>query len=250
MVLRNALSTTKFNVGFYSRPFRRKFRSLLGMPPTVPLSCQIPDVIEKFRSLGLRRQKGFFVEVGGFDGETYSNTCFLADDGWQGVYVEPVPAFCRKIRWRHLFNDVAVEQVAIAEKETTLSFFVDGPLSTAQEDVDRAHENLGWLKKDRAKKQIKVPALPINAVLSKNGVPENFDLMVIDIEGGERAVINSLFASSWRPRILVVELCDLHPQFTHFPRLQKIDRENRSVIRRNGYKEYYADHINTIFVRA
>ena len=45
--------------------------------------------------------KGTFVEIGAYDGESFSNTSFLADLGWNGLYVEPVPKFAALCRARH-----------------------------------------------------------------------------------------------------------------------------------------------------
>lgn len=58
-----------------------------------PINCQIPHCAAIFEELfGLKRD-GFFVEAGAYDGESFSNTSFLADIGWRGVYVEPVVEF-------------------------------------------------------------------------------------------------------------------------------------------------------------
>jgi hypothetical protein len=58
------------------------------------------------------RSHGSFVEVGASDGESYSNTCGLADIGWEGIYVEPVKELAKKCRLRHRKNDVSVYNCA------------------------------------------------------------------------------------------------------------------------------------------
>ncbi len=44
------------------------------------------------------RRGGFFVDIGAYDGVTYSNTCFLERElGWQGICFEPNPEAFRKL---------------------------------------------------------------------------------------------------------------------------------------------------------
>src|SRR5262245_29035772 len=69
----------------------RKFGIIANGTSAVSNSCQIPNLREQYESLGLSPHTGYFVEVGAFDGESFSNTSFLADQGWSGLYVEPVP---------------------------------------------------------------------------------------------------------------------------------------------------------------
>ena len=68
---------------------------------TVNDDCQIPLLDWLYdRHFGLIND-GQFVEFGAFDGEYVSNTCFLADMDWRGLYVEPVPEYFEKCRARH-----------------------------------------------------------------------------------------------------------------------------------------------------
>src|SRR5579885_680685 len=67
-------------------------------------TCQIPILGGLYEHLFGERTDGTFVEVGAYDGETYSNTSSLADLGWRGVYVEPVPSSVARCRQRHARN--------------------------------------------------------------------------------------------------------------------------------------------------
>jgi hypothetical protein len=110
----------------------------------VSLTCQIP----KFKSLseiygfawGWKRD-GVFVEVGAYDGESFSNTSCLADLGWRGHYVEPVPKFAAACRARHSGNrGVHVHQYAVSDRASsgqTLEISPAGPFSSSsQEEID------------------------------------------------------------------------------------------------------------------
>src|SRR5471032_2499694 len=86
----------------------RKIAVVLTGRSAVSASCQIPGLRRKYGELGLNPRAGIFVEIGAFDGEAFSNTSFLADQGWRGLYVEPIPEYCRRTRQRHFLNDVSI----------------------------------------------------------------------------------------------------------------------------------------------
>jgi FkbM family methyltransferase len=44
---------------------------------------------------------GHFLDIGAFDGESFSNTCALVELGWSGVMVEPALEACAKLLKRH-----------------------------------------------------------------------------------------------------------------------------------------------------
>ena len=55
-------------------------------------TCQIPG-LDAIYDQYFGDKIGSFVEVGAFDGMTYSNTWHLANRGWYGVYIEAHPDF-------------------------------------------------------------------------------------------------------------------------------------------------------------
>src|ERR1700757_1585285 len=59
----------------------RKFSTMTKGTSPVSISCQIPNLRDRYESLGLNPHIGYFVEDGAFDGESFSNTSFLADQG-------------------------------------------------------------------------------------------------------------------------------------------------------------------------
>ena len=227
----------------------RKFRAWSLGEGEVPASCQIADIRRLYRDAGLPRI-GTFVEIGGFDGETWSNTSFLADEGWRGVYVEPVPGHARKIAARHFLNRVRIEQRAVSRDPGRLTFCAMGPLSTAVDEHKRAYESIDWARDSALHaRQIVVEAEPLDAILDRNMVPHDFDLLVVDVEGAEEPIVEALLESPWRPRALLVELADDHASFADFPLIVASHRRTRAAILAASYREQYRDPINTLFVR-
>jgi hypothetical protein len=62
-----------------------------------PNTCQISDLESFYENLFGRKTDGIFVEVGAFDGITWSNTSCLANRGWSGIYIEPVKSIFNKL---------------------------------------------------------------------------------------------------------------------------------------------------------
>lgn len=70
---------------------------------------------------------GRFLEIGAFDGKTFSNTLALAERGWGGVCVEPSPGpFLGLLKLHGQRPDITVVQAAVAEKDEWLTFHDSG----------------------------------------------------------------------------------------------------------------------------
>lgn len=228
-----------------------KIRTSLHGKSEVSRSCQIPDIRRKFAELSLNEHRGLFVEIGAYDGESMSNTSFLADQGWRGIYVEPIPRYFRRMRLRHMFNDVKGENVAVAGSSGAEEIVDMRALSSMNKATSSHYDTLSWaasVKKDA--EVLTIQTEPLDAIFSRNDVPHDFDLLVVDVEGNEEVIIKSLLASRWRPRVLIIELCDVHPDFAGNEELVNSAKRVRAGVKAAGYREYYVDAINTIFVRA
>ncbi|MEZ5844972.1 MAG: FkbM family methyltransferase [Hyphomicrobiaceae bacterium] len=228
----------------------RKAAVLASGRSPVTSTCQIPALRAKYDAIGLDPTRGVFVEIGGYDGETHSNTAFLADQGWRGVYVEPIPDFCRQIKARHWLNDVVVEPMAAGDARGRATMHQMGPLTTRSEDTRDAFRGLSWSAAFAARsREVQVHMDTLSAILERNRVPRSFDLMVVDVEGAEEQIIADLLASAWRPRALVIELLDAFPGFENFPETRSSAQRTRVALTQDGYRAHYVDELNTIFVR-
>src|ERR1700730_3391604 len=177
-------------------------------------SCQIPILGEILENrFGVRRD-GTFVEVGAFDGETCSNTSFLADFGWRGLYMEPVPSYAEACRKRHYTNaKVSVVQSAVGATEQPITLMIGHVLTTGDAAMANAYRQISWARGLQSNQHIVVPQLRLETILQKERIPRGFEVLVIDVEGGEESVFNSFDLADWRPKMLIVELVDEHPDF-------------------------------------
>lgn len=209
-------------------------------------TCQIP-ILQHFYHLYLPN-KGTFVEVGAFDGDSYSNTSCLADIGWTGFYIEPVPKFAGMCLERHRQNDVKVFPIAIDDEIGQISLSLGGALSTASQRTSQAYSQIPWAQSVEFHDRINVEAVTLNEFLAFNKIQRKFELLVVDVEGLEERVFRSFHLDHWNPKMIIVELCDYHKSFEITPDLQSSARKVRDKILAADYMQVYGDYINSIFV--
>lgn len=145
---------------------------------------------------------GRYVEVGANDPTIYSISKAFYDRGWSGVAIEPVPAFASAFRNARP-RDAVVEAAITSDDvdEVVLHLIPDTGLSTLRDDIGTGHASSGWAVED-----VPVPARRLDDVLAEH-VPdgEEIHFLVVDVEGAERKVLESVDLSRWRPWVIVIE---------------------------------------------
>ena len=212
-----------------------------------PRACQLPVLGGLYELLFGERRDGTFVEVGAYDGETYSNTSCLADLGWRGVYIEPVPEAAAGCRARHAGNRaVSVIECAIGAADGTTRLWQNGPCSTTSPEAHAMHLRQGLMLVETPR-EIEVPQRRLDGVLAAEGLAPGFELLVVDVDGGEPAVFAGLDLAYWRPRFMLVELIENAPAFAGQTVLIETARGVRDHLVAAGYTDIYRDPINTLF---
>ena len=219
-------------------------------------TCQIARLAELYEDVFGRRSDGSFVEVGAFDGDTYSNTSCLADLGWRGLYIEPLAKFAEICRWRHRDNPrVSVIECAVGAVPGRKPIHVAHSFSSFHADaIDRAMAVFRTLRPDEvlipfeevfAGETSLVEVERLDALLDRHGFAPGFDVLVVDVEGDEASVFASFDLARWRPRLMIVELADIQAAAPSNPHLGL-----RSRILASGYEHLHVDAVNTVFVAA
>lgn len=148
-----------------------------------------------------KRETGFCIEVGGYDGITGSTTLFFEKLGWKCLIVEPMAEFCEKIR---KVRNCELVQAAASDESGEATFHVaEGveTLSTLEQDKSHA-SRVQW--EGGQLKEIKVNKLKLDEILSNLKVKE-IDFISIDVEGHEMSVLRGLSLQIYQPLIIIIE---------------------------------------------
>lgn len=212
-------------------------------------SCQIPYLAEIYEDIFGQKSDGWFVEAGAFNGDTYSNTSFLADLGWHGLYIEPIREYHDMCRFRHRHNpNVRMVEGGLSDRlreiELKLAAMSTSALPALQNSLKDQDYARDWSQGDFRR----AFAYPLDFLLENAGFPPAFDLLVLDVEGGELEALQGLDLNRWQPRMIIIELLDDHPEFGAIPELRTVGLACRDHLSR-WYEDFWRDDSNTILLR-
>ncbi|MFT3807432.1 FkbM family methyltransferase [Arenimonas sp.] len=209
-------------------------------------SCQVRELANLYKLLLGERTDGLFVEVGAFDGTSFSNTSCLADVGWSGILVEPVPEFATACRSKYADHPgIRVVEAAVGAAAGVVELTVAGTLTTASKSSLEAYKGLDWAAPSVSQAHvISVEQLTLDSILTDAGVNRPIDVLVVDVEGGEADVFAGFSMDRWQPTLMIVELEHTHPDLH---RVSRGDAVLQRTIEEHGYSVVYKDAINTVF---
>ena len=184
------------------RGFERAGSRRLSAPALHGIDRKLDAIID--------RDGGYYVEAGGNDGFTQSNTYLLERfRGWTGMLVEPMSELAAEAR-RNRPGARVVQCALVAPErageviEMEFAELMSAVRGTQSEDWIRFGNLLGW----RDAHVERVPARTLSELLDDAGVAE-VTLLSLDIEGYELEALQGLDLTRHRPRWIVVEMHDL-----------------------------------------
>ncbi|GAB4528178.1 MAG: hypothetical protein Tsb0019_30140 [Roseibium sp.] len=138
------------------------------------------------------REGGVFLELGGFDGITGSNSLFFERDlGWTGLLIEPSPtrfAQAASVRQCTCLNLAVGAPAPEAEFLDIRSGYVQssGLLGSMDPDIVRRIRE----HPDHEEHIARIPVRSIRDILEDAGI-DRIDYVSLDVEGGEMAVLET-----------------------------------------------------------
>lgn len=153
-----------------------------------------------------KTKDGFFIEIGGMDGFTYSNTLFFEQHlGWTGILIEPqVHMYNKLIKNRpncYNFN------YAISEINGEVEFIGEHATGGIKKTISR--EKITDLKLTKNDCYY-VKSSPLKDVIKDIPI-KKVDLFSIDVEGGELEVLKT-FDWNIYVRIILIEMDSATPE--------------------------------------
>lgn len=149
---------------------------------------------------------GTFVDVGGYDGVSGSNTLFLESRrGWTGILVEPVPA---QLARAQAARRCPCLPYAVAPEDGEADMVVVESGYTQMSGLKATYDPrlLGQVRADPRHKErtIRVPTRTLSRLLLDAGLPHP-DFLSLDIEGGEEAALAAFPFDRHKVRLWAIE---------------------------------------------
>jgi len=182
-----------------------------AFPPKDPSLHGLSQKLLKY----LDFDNGVFVEVGGNDGYTQSNTYFYAKTrGWKGVLVEPIPNLCEKCKKRRPESSVfgcalvssEFSDATVKIRYANLMSTVEGALG--ESEASHLSDAEQFLDQGENQYTVEVPARTLESVLDEAGYSE-IDFLSLDVEGFEVEVLDGLNLGKYSPSYILIEVRDL-----------------------------------------
>ena len=154
---------------------------------------------------GMKRD-GFFVEIGAYDGVTFSNTYFFESIGWDSILAEPNPSQYVACTENRLYSKVVNAAILGSNNiGTTILSVCEGPggLDTLSYTVFGS-EHFKRVERSKAQiHQVEVLVLTMDDLLQ--GVKKTIDFVSIDVEGAEILVLKGFDIEKYSPKLFIIE---------------------------------------------
>jgi len=185
----------------YQRLVLRLFRKLFHRENLRPAYAQFGEDQVLDELVGTQSH-GFYVDVGAHHPHRLSNTHLLYLRGWWGINIDPNRAAIDAFETERPSDVNLCCAVGTANGTARLYAYDESALNTLS-DARAAVVGL-------PAHEIDVPVRTLNDILTEHLPPrQTIDLLSIDVEGLDLAILESLDFERYRPRLICVEIHDL-----------------------------------------
>lgn len=154
--------------------------------------CKEDELLyEKYFKGYLEQGQKYFFEMGALDGVTYSNTKFFEDTlGWTGLLVEGNPIVALNLARNRSKCIVLNAVVSDAKEPVSFKICTNVPAVCGVKETVPSNFDGTYYRENNTVFHKTIP-IPLTMVLQHSGLPR-IDLAVLDVEGHEMNVLNSL----------------------------------------------------------
>lgn len=178
-------------------------------------------------------EKGFYVDIGGYDPDYDSVTKLFYLRGWHGITVEPQPKGYRLFEQKRK-RDTNLN-IGVSNKPGSLKLRVynSGGLSTFSENVMKQYETNPDSDTEKFE-EITVPVRTLKDIFDTEKVT-HIHFMKVDVEGYEYEVLEGNDWEKYRPEVLCIEA-------------NHIEHDWRPLLEKAEYERVFNDNLNDYYV--
>ncbi len=189
-----------------------------------------------WRALG-SVEKGRYIDLGAQDPIVDSVSLLFYENGWRGMHVEPTTHYANLLRFAR--PDEVVIQAAVTANNGIISLyeFPETGLSTCDRTIAEKHRDKGFVFPESV-----VPGFTLDDVFSRQS-DTDVHWLKIDVEGGERQVLEGWRHSKLRPWIILIESTLPISQVENFKRWEAL-----VVAKGKGYTFAHFDGLNRFYI--
>ena len=194
------------------------------------------------------KKKGFYIDIGSFHPIMYSNTCWLFNNGWNGINIDlnqtSIDLF--NIIRSSDYNFCAGISNNIEEKD----LFIDhdfSPINTIQKSFyDSASKNIAF--KNLIKK--KIVTKKFSDIIKKVTNLPKINFLNIDCEGSDYNVLSSIDLNKYIPELICIETHEVNKDKREINNKQTHLYNNiTELLKKNHYKIFKRCGPSTIFIK-
>lgn len=187
----------------------------------------------------LKKEKGFYVDVGANDSDRFSNTRLFYKQGWSGINVEPDAELFKKLSKKRT-RDINLN-IGIGKESSILTFYkiIPHTLSTFSKEDAEMSVRQGF----RMVGTVDVPIERLEDVLDREAAGKEIDFISIDTEGLDMDVLRSNNWNRFRPHLICIESV-VH---TIDGRSNEKQDEHESYLTSLGYERIFNNGLNSIY---
>lgn len=205
------------------------------LPRMISYAGNHEDVL--LRRAFVAQPAGFFIDIGAHHPIHGSITKHLSDIGWRGINIEPMPCLFTEFPSERP-HDINLNVAASNFCGKAELFEVEGDLGLSTLSNSQANE-YGSAGRNLIKHIVEVETL---ASICERHVKSTIDLLSIDVEGHERAVLEGADFNLWRPRVVLIEA--VKPWST-----SPTHEEWEPILIKSEYHLVLFDGVNRVYVR-
>lgn len=170
-----------------------------------------------------RKRGGFFVELGGYDGEKFSNSLFFEKNrGWNGLLIEANPYTYRQMLEKD--RNCSMVNACVSSDTPTMNFIIAGAITSAVETMSPSHK--ARIKKDNKTygndtaweghgKNVSVNCASLSSLMMQVG-QKHVDFFSLDVEGAELFILESIDFDDLHFDIVMIEVQEHRDEINKF----------------------------------